>query len=238
MLEGIDVSVWQGGSIDWAAVADARAFAYARAIYGNTDYDKFFQHNWMTMKAAGILRGAYAFFLPDQPGDAQAKALLSIVGDDPGDLPLVCDVETLGVRPTQAVAAAVEAWVDTMLAAAPDRRVMIYGSPGFLNTLPLAAVAAKTLLWTAHYGVPQPMPCRWWPRGWSLWQYGTAMCPGLAQPVDSNRFAGTLDDLLALVRADGPHINVEPADPHVDVLEPAYADEKPPPARDARPKTS
>src|SRR3990172_8312556 len=92
--EGIDVSRHQG-RIDWEQVGKAglALFAYARASMGATGRDERFAENWQGAKGAGLLRGAYHYFISDVDPDAQAKNFMAIVGDDRGELAPVLDVE-------------------------------------------------------------------------------------------------------------------------------------------------
>src|SRR5262245_45436425 len=63
IVQGIDVSFWQE-DINWYSVAgDGIKFAIARASYG-TSKDTYFDQNWAGMKAAGLVRGAYQYWLP------------------------------------------------------------------------------------------------------------------------------------------------------------------------------
>ena len=60
---GIDVSAYQGGSINWSSVySDGVRFAFARATTGY-DYseDSTYPNNMTRGKAAGVLMGAYHF---------------------------------------------------------------------------------------------------------------------------------------------------------------------------------
>ena len=199
-LQGIDVSVWQG-HIDWPLVAGAgKAFAFARALDG-LELDKTFAANWPAMRAVGLARGAYAFHLPTIPGGDQARALLDLVGADLGELPLVLDMETKSAGTTsQAVVDGAHQWIDVLHAARPDRRVMIYGSPGFLNQLPLGDLPSRALLWVAAYAL-KPAPVKGWPGG-AFWQYsGSGRCSGIVGDVDLNIFAGTPQTLYGLVKA-------------------------------------
>ena len=199
-LRGVDTSVWQGASINWRRGAATRDvdFAFLRAEYGTTP-DRDFRVEWAASK--GVLpRGAYQFFLPAISGVTQAQIMLDWLGDDLGELPVVLDAETRGTSP-QADADGIAEWVATMRGHHPERTVILYGSPGYLNTLPLGVVPAEAKLWVAHYRVPNPMLPRGWGR-WDFWQYDTGAIPGFPTgPVDLDYFQGSLDELLSLVKA-------------------------------------
>ena len=74
MLEGIDVSAYQG-AIDWRAVARAgKKFAFIRVSDGAAYTDPRFASNWAGARAAGLTRGAYQFFRPTESPLAQADS--------------------------------------------------------------------------------------------------------------------------------------------------------------------
>lgn len=218
MLEGIDLSVWQP-SVDWALVAEP--YVFIRAVYG-TSRDTMFGrtltaaqvrgHHWAAAKAGGKLRGAYAYDLPAVAGATQAQALLDTLGDDLGELPCVLDVETMQGLTTAQVVLDANDWCDAMQRAHPERRLLIYGSPAFLNRLPLGELPQRMLLWLADYTTAaKPWLAQGWAK-WTVWQYsGSGTSPGVTGQVDRNRFDGTLDDLRALVNAGDPHVDA--ADP-------------------------
>jgi lysozyme len=60
---GIDVSAYQGGSINWTSVHnDGVKFAFARAVTGyNYSEDSTYPGNMSRGKAAGVIMGAYQF---------------------------------------------------------------------------------------------------------------------------------------------------------------------------------
>jgi GH25 family lysozyme M1 (1,4-beta-N-acetylmuramidase) len=206
-LQGVDASVWQGTAVDWTrAAASGVSFAFHRAEYGVT-VDRDFRVEWNASRGH-MLRGAYQFFLPSLSGVTQAQLFLDLLGNDLGELPVVIDAETRGKSPKDDAEEIAE-WVATMRGHHPDRRVILYGSPGYLNTLPLGVVPRETVLWVAHYRVPNPMMPRGWAR-WNFWQYDTGVVPGFTGDVDLDYFQGTKDELLSLVQV--------PPDPLVPTL--------------------
>src|SRR6266545_2185857 len=91
-VPGIDVSKWQG-TIDWSAVASSGVvFAFIRVNHGLDDIDEEFAASWSGARRAGVVRGAYQYFLPDEDAVAQADLFLARMGPlEPGDLPPVLD---------------------------------------------------------------------------------------------------------------------------------------------------
>jgi GH25 family lysozyme M1 (1,4-beta-N-acetylmuramidase) len=94
---GGDVSKWQA-SVDWQmAKANGWSFVFIRVLYGMAVDSKFAAH-WINSKVAGVLRGAYAYYLDAEDPEAQAQKLfdtLSATGNL-GDLPVVADIEEYG----------------------------------------------------------------------------------------------------------------------------------------------
>src|SRR5262249_54928117 len=91
---GIDVSYYQE-AIDWPRVQRAGiGFAFIRLADGTTVRAPRFAFNWSESRRAGIARGAYLFFRPDQDIAAQADLMIAALrGSDRGDLPPVLDIE-------------------------------------------------------------------------------------------------------------------------------------------------
>lgn len=136
---GVDVSRYQG-FINWSAVAAAGIqFVFIKASEGQTVVDPRFSVNWTGAKSAGILRGAYHFFRPAIPPQAQAENFLTLLqGVDPAELAPVLDLELRKLDGTDAWDAiplsqrgglAVE-WL-TAIEQSLGRRPMVYLSPSF-----------------------------------------------------------------------------------------------------------
>lgn len=193
-LQGIDVSHYQG-TIDWQQVAEAGIrFVFVKATQGITVVDPQFQTNWQGAKAAGLLRGAYHFFEPDDDPAQQAQNLLTALGDDPGELPPALDVETPGDAAT--VLGGAQAWI-ALVEAALGRTVILYTSPGFWKKLGVPGLPGQPL-WIAEYGVSAPkLPAGW--TDWTFWQSSqSGTVAGIQGAVDLDEFQGTLEDLQRL----------------------------------------
>jgi lysozyme len=202
MLQGIDVSKYQG-NVNWPAVAAAgNAFAFARVSYGISSKDAFFDANWTGMKNAGVLRGAYQFFRASQDPRAQADLLVSMVQSlGPGDLPPVIDIENNdGGQSASKVIDGVAQWIETVESALPGRQVIIYtGTPFWRDTLGNPSQFNSQPLWLAQYtNAPGPnLPSAW--GVWTFWQYSeTGKVNGITGAVDLNRFNGEMDRLRVL----------------------------------------
>ncbi|BAZ24941.1 peptidoglycan binding domain-containing protein [Kalymmatonema gypsitolerans NIES-4073] len=210
---GIDVSNWNGDSINWQKVKTSGvSFAFAKATEGGDWVDKCFAKNWEEMKEAGVIRGAYHFFRPLRDPSEQAQNYLRIVGKiEPNDLPPVLDLEhypkeveeqwkqfQLSERIQR-----VQKWLD-IVESATGRKPIIYTSWGFWTSyMDDRQEFTKYPLWVANFtNKPQPqVPANNWGRnGWIFWQYTeTGTVPGVLGKVDRNHFNGSLDELVAFV---------------------------------------
>src|SRR4029079_18299895 len=94
VVYGVDVSGYQGSSINWNSVkAAGKQFAVAKATEGTGFTDSSFAHHWPGMRARRGMRGAYHFFRPSIDGAAQADHFVDVInahgGLAAGDLPPV-----------------------------------------------------------------------------------------------------------------------------------------------------
>ena len=201
IVEGIDVSVWQA-NVDWDAVAAAGIkFAIARASYG-TSKDTYFDQNWSGMKSAGLLRGAYQYWLPAKDPVAQAQAMLDIMGPmEAGDLPPVVDVEQTDGLGAAEIASRLKTWIDHVEAAI-GRKPIIYSGKYFWQDNVKSTAFVDYPLWIPNYSLDCPdLPNGYW-SDWQFFQYtSTGSVSGVSGNVDRNQWNGSLDDLLAF--ADG-----------------------------------
>ncbi len=199
---GIDVSRYQG-DIDWSLVAGADVkFAYIQISRAIDDIDPKFEENWAGAKSAGILRGAYQRFQPDQDVQAQANIFLDKLGPfEAGDLPPMLDVEDSGGLPGATIAQRTREWLE-IVEAATGVRPTIYTGRFFWRDTVNSADFADYPLWIAHYTKDCPnIPEPW--TDWAIHQYSaSAVLPGITvNTVDVNHFNGTASDLLALAGA-------------------------------------
>ena len=191
---GIDVSYHQE-RIAWTKVRKAGIrFAFIRVSDGLTVVDPELGRNWEGAKRAGILRGAYQFFRPEESATAQADQLIDAIRRDPGELRPVIDVEVTGGRSPEKLAAAIRVWVERVrsrLGVDP----IVYTSPAFWRDHVRSDAFADLPLWVAHYTTSCPRVPAPWTR-WTFWQHSkTGRVPGIKRDVDLNVFAGDIDAL-------------------------------------------
>lgn len=195
-VPGIDVSYYQE-TIDWQRVRRAGIrFAFIRVSDGATIRDAKFAINWAEAKRAGIVRGAYQYFRPDQSVTAQADLMIAAMHSrDHDDLPPVIDVEVDAGLAAPVVAARAQLWIDRVRRKLGVEPIVYTGSALWRNGG--AGPLATQPLWLAHYtqGCPT-LPAPW--TRWTFWQHTErGAVPGIAGPVDLDLFAGTLGDLHA-----------------------------------------
>jgi lysozyme len=195
---GIDASHYQG-TVDWQEVRTAGIqFAFAKATEGLTWTDPEFATNWPGMQAAGLLRGAYHFFEPNDDAGQQAAFFLQTVQLEAGDLPPMLDVETAGASP-EALWQGVQTWLE-QVEAAVGLPPILYMSPTFANENEVPASLASYPLWIAEYGVDQPTLSAGWTT-WLLWQSSeSGTVEGVTTPVDLDELNGPFAKLAALTK--------------------------------------
>lgn len=193
---GIDVSYYQE-TIDWPRVRRAGIrFAFIRLSDGATLRDARFATNWTEAGRAGVIRGAYLFFRPDQSIEAQADLMIDAMrGRDPDDLAPVIDVEVDGGLAAPIVAARARAWVDRVRAGLGVEPIVYTGGDLWRNGG--VDLLASQPLWVAHYTQGCPTLPSAWTR-WTFWQHtDRGAVPGIEGAVDLDLFAGALGDLRA-----------------------------------------
>jgi GH25 family lysozyme M1 (1,4-beta-N-acetylmuramidase)/acylphosphatase len=207
VVYGVDVSSYQGSSINWGAVrAAGRVFGFAKASEGTGFTDGSFPHNWSGMRAAGVLRGAYHFFRPSIDPTAQADHFVDVInangGLKPGDLPPVADVEVSDNVGAATVIARLHTFLDRVQART-GRTPMIYTANFFWGSYLGNPNFTQYPLWVANYGPSCPyLPNAW--GDWKFWQYTDAAgVSGIPGGVDGDEFNGTLADLQAWAGGGG-----------------------------------
>lgn len=190
-IHGIDVSAHQG-AIHWPAVQAMRVrqvqmgFVFMKATEGLNDTDKRFHENWRQAREAGMVRGAYHFFLATKSGKQQALQFIQQVDLKKGDLPPVIDIEKLyGVKPAL-MRQRVKEWLDVTEAYYRVKPI-IYTYADFYNRH-LSEAFSEYPVWIAHYFEPQKPRVD---RDWLFWQHSEqGTINGIRSKVDCNVFNG------------------------------------------------
>lgn len=96
--KGIDISTWQGASVDFEALKSSGVeFVIIRAGYGQytSQKDKQFENNYAKAKAAGMPVGAYWYSYATSTAGArrEAQACLEVIKDKQFEYPIYFDLE-------------------------------------------------------------------------------------------------------------------------------------------------
>lgn len=175
MLQGIDVSSYQG-AVDWASWRrKGKTFAIAKATEGRTLRDSQFARNWRELKRAGLVRGAYHFAHPRNAVNAEADFFVATIraqGVEPGDL-VALDLEVSDGTSAAHVSSWARTWcsrVGKALGVTP----IVYTYLSFAQGGRCAGLGGYPL-WMADpsraAGKPR-VPGPW--RSWLIHQYGSS----------------------------------------------------------------
>ena len=141
MLQGIDVSRWQG-QIDWAKVK-AAGIKFAILKCGGSDAgfysDRTFEYNYQEAKKNGIAVGAYYFVGRDcisyEAGQADANRMLSICAGKEFELPLFIDCEAQDPKNKVGITDAIIGFYDVMKASGRNAGVYASKVSGFKDRI-------------------------------------------------------------------------------------------------------
>ncbi len=182
---GIDVS-GHSGTVDWSTlVAAGQSFAFVKATEGDDLEDPAFDEHWRQLKTAGLVRGAYHFYVTEDDPTEQARFFIQTVSLEPGDLAPVVDVEVIGHDTQPGLADRVRTWLQ-LVEQHFGVKPIIYTTASFWDAH-LTADFGEYPLWVAEYGVEEPrVPAGW--SSWHLWQWqGDAAVPGVEKSADLSR---------------------------------------------------
>jgi lysozyme len=188
-IHGIDVSNHQQ-FIDWSSVAEMQidsirlGFAFMKATEGTDFTDKRFKRNWEQSKEAGVIRGAYHFFLANKSGRTQAKFFMKTVPIAVGDLPPVVDVEKLNGTKSAVMIRELKIFLNE-LEMYYRVKPIIYTYLNFYERY-LGDAFKEYPLWIAHYLQPTKPRIE---REWTFWQHSeSGRVNGIRTKVDFNVF--------------------------------------------------
>lgn len=205
MLEGIDVSRWQG-VMNWPQAKQAGTmFAFIKATQGTDWVDPQWSANAMMAGRSGIPFGPYHYYVNALDPIRQAENFARAVKDVAFQLPPALDLEDHDTPLDEAAFVRFAQRVEQLLG-----RPIIYTARWFINGYvdgDLSALA-KYPLWQAEYVAGWPPPPKPWAQPAQIWQYTSkgngAAFGAQSQFIDRNRFRGTLDELLALRALPAP----------------------------------
>ena len=182
---GVDVSM-HSGAVDWKAVrGEGHSFAFVKATEGVDLRDSAFAENWQAMKEAGLVRGAYHFYVTEDDPEEQARFYIETVDLEPGDLAPVVDIELMGHGTRAGLSQRLHRFLD-LLEEEYGVKPIVYTSPRFWNQH-LDESFGHYPLWVAEYEVEQPSLPRGWST-WHVWQWQEdAQVPGVEKGADLSR---------------------------------------------------
>jgi lysozyme len=190
-IHGIDVSKYQD-RISWESVHDMNVngirlgFVFIKATEGISSVDNYFKRNWKRSKEAGMIRGAYHFFIPSKSGRMQAESFIKQVDLESGDLPPVLDIEQNSSTPVAVMQKEIQTWLDIVKQHYQVQPV-IYTNISFYRKY-LEGKFDDYPLWVAHYLQPDQPRIE---REWIFWQHSeTGHVNGIGPRVDFNVFNG------------------------------------------------
>ena len=191
LIHGIDVSKYQQ-TISWEAVKEMKVkdiqldFVFIKATEGIINTDPQFKRNWKKSKQAGMIRGAYHFFLATKDGREQAENFISAVDLEKGDLPPVVDIEqTYGVN-AALLKKELKEWLD-VAEYYYGVKPIIYTNVDFYSRY-LGKEFNSYPLWAAHYYQYDTPRIE---RNWDFWQHSEeGRVNGILSKVDFNVFNG------------------------------------------------
>ena len=211
LVLGLDVSNVQG-EINWHLVKQNEpeiSFVFIKATEGINFVDAHFEKNWAGARQAGILRGAFHFFVPDKDASIQADLFISTVKTlEENDLPPLLDLESSKFDELDKAAhdnyiKNVFTWlaeVEKSLGVKP----IIYASPDlardYLGDIKFSGYA----LVVAEYETVSAAPKMWgaWEgKTWTFWQYSAdGKIKGINEKVNLAKFNGSAPELVNFVK--------------------------------------
>lgn len=193
MLEGIDVSHFQGDIAFAKVKAAGKSFVFAKASEGTSYVDPMYKYNKPQAMEAGLTFGAYHFFSPDEDGVDQAEHYLRASGLEDGMMHAVLDLEA--APQTDGYTARVKAWIDKIYAATGQNPIL-YSNPSFWNQY--LGDFDRYVLWLADYASEPTLPNG--VEQWVFWQYSqSGTVNGVDGAVDLDQFNGDADQLASFV---------------------------------------
>lgn len=199
-IHGIDVSKYQS-FIAWDEVKAMKVkgihmwFAFIKATEGTVNDDPQFTRNWKKSRDAGVIRGAYHFFIASRDGETQADNFINKVELERGDLPPVLDIEQLNGTAPEKLRKEAKAWLDKVEAHYKVKPI-IYTNVDFYRNH-LGQEFDDYPFWAAHYhseGKPRIK------RDWTFWQHSDqGRVNGITTPVDFNVFRGDSFDFADIL---------------------------------------
>ena len=199
-IHGIDVSRYQQ-DIDWEQVKKMNVknislgFVFIKATEGVNFVDDNFKSNMEDAKDAGMIRGAYHFFLGNRSGKTQAANFIEVAKLQQGDLPPVLDVEQANGASVKDIQTRIADWLQTVEKIYKAKPI-IYCNVDYYKTY-IQGVFDDYPLWIAHYLVKEKPGIE---KHWDFWQHSeSGNVTGIRTTVDFNVYSGDSGDFKKLL---------------------------------------
>jgi len=197
---GMDVSHYQG-RIVWDSLKHQdkqypMQFVFIRSTAGKDKVDSEFERNWKGAKSAGLLRGAYHYYRPDENSLKQADNFIKTVKLTKGDLPPVLDIEKIpDGQSLDSLKSGLKKWL-VKVEKHYGMKPIIYSGESFYTDHLKQEFEGYTL-WIANYSFfEQEMR-----KEWLFWQFtDKATVSGIEAPVDVDIYNGSLEGLKLLAK--------------------------------------
>lgn len=188
---GIDVSKWQSGKVDYAALkASGATFVFIRIGYNRTK-DKFFERDYAAAVAAGLKVGAYFYTLSTTNSGAveDGTRVLGWLNNRHLDFPVAYDIEDSKQKGTSRKVAnsSMYSAFASKIEASGVYDAILYTGESFYNTYFNKGMVFDDL-WIAKYSTKAPSVGR----QVSIWQFTSGA-------VDTDYYKGKLDCNYLLV---------------------------------------
>lgn len=190
LYDGIDVSVWQGGSIDYEKVKnDGIEVIYIRSSEGEFYVDPYYLRNYNNAKVNGLRVGFYHYLTATSIEEAiqQADFFVSLVGGLEPDCRLAMDFEQFGTLNTNEINEISLAFLQRVEEKS-GKEVVIYSDLSNARNIFSKELASKYPIWIAEYGVERPSNNEKWDT-WIGFQYSDeGEIEGINRKVDLDYF--------------------------------------------------
>ena len=227
VVKGFDVNHWHYCSDYPAAKAAGYEWVGIKATEGLTVKDAKFTDQWQKAIDAGLFVLPYHFFRCNLSGADQAEFFMETIFpfvDATGGvlLPPGVDVETTDGQTLTVRQNKINACLDTLKV---EHEPCVYSSPALWSSV-AGNMPMTHYGWVAHWTAAD-LPTL--PTGWDVtkrlfWQYGVhptyawaEHVPGVNEPIDVDRYFGTLEDLQTLAGVE--ELSLETLDDRLTVVE-------------------
>ncbi|WP_422360455.1 glycoside hydrolase family 25 protein [Reichenbachiella sp.] len=197
---GIDVSHWQGNILKDLSKRDSLRFIICKATEGDYYVDPDFRNNWNEIKARGLIRGTYHFYMcADDPLDQANHFTTTIADITSTDIAPILDIEQGSMTPDVSGDQMVKDILIFLKAVEHklNRKPIIYTDYIFAQQYFKNPELSKYDLWLAEWEseVSPRLPDVWEKKGYKIWQK-SASYDAYSKVLDLDEYSGLLRDIV------------------------------------------